>query len=146
MLPGHYARLVVSDTGMGMDRDTLEHVFEPFFTTKAVGEGTGLGLSTVYGIVKQSGGFIWAYSEPGQGTAFKIYLPVTVTRPIEPATGAPDPVEGGAEVVLLAEDDEMVRGSGRPDPARVRLHRPGSAGRGRGAGNRGGQRRPCQVW
>ena len=75
-----------------------------------MGKGTGLGLSTVYGIVKQSGGFIWAYSEPGQGTAFKIYLPVTVTRPIEPATRAPDPVEGGAEVVLLAEDDEMVRG------------------------------------
>jgi two-component system, cell cycle sensor histidine kinase and response regulator CckA len=110
MLPGHYALLVVSDTGMGMDRDTLEHVFEPFFTTKAVGEGTGLGLATVYGIVKQSGGFIWAYSEPGQGTTFKIYLPVAASRPAEPATGPPDPVVGGAEVVLLAEDDDAVRG------------------------------------
>ena len=110
MLPGHYAMLVVSDTGTGMDRDTLEHVFEPFFTTKAVGEGTGLGLATVYGIVKQSGGFIWAYSEPGQGTTFKIYLPVAAARPTEPVTGPADPVVGGTEVVLLAEDDDGVRG------------------------------------
>jgi two-component system cell cycle sensor histidine kinase/response regulator CckA len=110
MLPGHYALLVVSDTGMGMDRDTLEHVFEPFFTTKAVGEGTGLGLATVYGIVKQSGGFIWAYSEPGEGTTFKIYLPVAASRAADPASGLADPVVGGAEVVLLAEDDDAVRG------------------------------------
>ena len=109
MLPGHYAVLVVSDTGRGMDRDTLEHVFEPFFTTKAVGEGTGLGLATVYGIVKQSGGFIWAYSEPGLGTTFKMYLPVAASRP-GPATAPADPVVGGAEVVLVAEDDDAVRG------------------------------------
>ena len=144
MLPGHYALLMVSDTGMGMDRDTLEHVFEPFFTTKAVGEGTGLGLSTVYGIVKQSGGFIWAYSEPGQGTVFKIYLPVTATRPTEPAIRAPDPVVGGAEVVLLAEDDDLVRSVVARTPARVRLHRPGSAGRGRGAGGRRGGGGPAE--
>jgi PAS domain S-box-containing protein len=109
MLPGQYALIMVSDTGTGMDRDTLEHVFEPFFTTKPVGEGTGLGLSTVYGIVKQSGGFIWGYSEPGLGTAFKIYLPVTAAHEPAPSVPVPEPVIGGGEVVLLAEDDESVR-------------------------------------
>jgi PAS domain S-box-containing protein len=109
MLPGRYALIMVSDTGTGMDRDTLGHVFEPFYTTKPVGEGTGLGLSTVYGIVKQSGGFIWAYSEPGLGTTFKIYLPVTAAHHPAPPAPVPDPVIGGTEVLLLAEDDDSVR-------------------------------------
>jgi PAS domain S-box-containing protein len=110
MKPGPYAMLMVSDTGRGMDRETLNRVFEPFFTTKDVGEGTGLGLSTVYGIVKQSGGFIWAYSEPGHGTAFKVYLPM-ISPSTGLAVGSPlGPAEGGKEVVLMAEDDSSVRG------------------------------------
>ena len=111
--PGAYVMLTVSDTGHGMDSATLERVFEPFFTTKSVGKGTGLGLSTVYGIVKQSGGFIWAYSEPGHGTTFKVCLP----RIAE--TGSHDPVEthaasaGGGETLLLVEDADSVRAVSR---------------------------------
>jgi PAS domain S-box-containing protein len=108
--PGPYVVLAVSDTGHGMDRDTLGHVFEPFFTTKGVGHGTGLGLSTVYGIVKQSDGYVWAYSEPGRGSTFKVYLPVTGTDATSPATPAPSPPQAGrGESVLLVEDDEGVR-------------------------------------
>ena len=109
ILPGVYAVLAVSDTGLGIDHTTIAHIFEPFFTTKSVGEGTGLGLSTVYGIVKQSEGYIWVYSEPGEGSTFKLYFPVT-TEPVSPepehATGSP---RGMGERVLVVEDEEDVR-------------------------------------
>jgi PAS domain S-box-containing protein len=107
--PGHYVVLAVSDTGHGMDKETLSHVFEPFFTTKGVGQGTGLGLSTVYGIIKQSDGYIWVYSEPGQGTTFKIYLPLqgeALTSPRRESTPA-QAVPG--ETVLVVEDESVVR-------------------------------------
>ena len=107
--PGDYAVLTVSDTGHGMDRTTLGHVFEPFFTTKGVGQGTGLGLSTVYGIVKQSGGHIWAYSEPGQGTSFKIYLQCSTETPGMATPEATTPQRASGEVILVVEDEEAVR-------------------------------------
>jgi PAS domain S-box-containing protein len=107
--PGMYAALMVSDTGTGMGRETLEHIFEPFFTTKAVGEGTGLGLATVYGIVKQSGGFVSAYSEPGHGSSFRIYLPLSGTRLESGPAVAPSPLGGGTESILVAEDEPAVR-------------------------------------
>jgi PAS domain S-box-containing protein len=109
LVPGHYVMLAISDTGVGMDAETQAHAFEPFFTTKGKGKGTGLGLATVYGVVKQSGGYIWLYSEPGQGTTFKIYLPrveeaVEETRPAR----VPEPPLG-SETILLVEDERDVR-------------------------------------
>jgi CheY-like chemotaxis protein len=106
--PGLYLQLAVSDTGMGMDKATLAKVFEPFFTTKAEGRGTGLGLSTVYGIVSQSGGAIRTYSEPGIGTIMRILLPA-VTEKVPASCATVDPgVHRGSETVLLVEDDETV--------------------------------------
>ena len=110
VIPGQYVMIAVEDSGCGMDRKTQARIFDPFFTTKELGKGTGLGLATVYGIVKQSGGYIWVYSEVGRGTAFKIYLPR-----VEPSGQALAPKESdtssvqGSETILLAEDSDSLR-------------------------------------
>ena len=104
--PGQYVLLSVSDTGAGMDTATLEHIFEPFFTTKETGKGTGLGLATAYGIVKQHDGFISVYSEPGQGTTFRVYLPVSSGMAELRENTKEEPVRGGTETILVADDNE----------------------------------------
>jgi two-component system, cell cycle sensor histidine kinase and response regulator CckA len=106
--PGPYAVISFSDTGHGMSAETMRHIFEPFYTTKPVGKGTGLGLATVYGIVKQTGGYVWAYSEPGHGTTFKVYLPAQAGSVSPVATSQP-PVRASGEHILLVEDEPAVR-------------------------------------
>ena len=110
MKTGRYALLTVSDTGVGMEETIRERVFEPFFTTKGPDKGTGLGLAMVYGIVKQHNGFIHLYSEPGKGTAFKVYLPAIEAQPdAVPEKRKEEIVRGGTETILLAEDEEAIR-------------------------------------
>ena len=107
--PGRYVMLAVSDTGTGIAKSDLPHIFDPFFTTKEVGKGTGLGLSIVYGIVKQSGGYIWVYSEVGRGTTFKLYFPATGSAPGQVALRADMAGQPDGQAILVVEDDAAIR-------------------------------------
>ncbi|HEV2399405.1 MAG TPA: ATP-binding protein [Candidatus Sulfotelmatobacter sp.] len=109
--PGHYALITVSDDGAGIPREDLPHIFEPFYTTKPSGQGTGLGLATVYGIVKQNHGYIWVYSEPASGTVFKIYLPCVRSNDVnvQPECSSAKASPRGSETILLVEDEQAVR-------------------------------------
>jgi two-component system, cell cycle sensor histidine kinase and response regulator CckA len=109
VVPGSYVMLAVSDNGCGMDQNTQARIFEPFFTTKPPGQGTGLGLSTVFGIVQQSGGHIWVYSELGQGTTFKVYMPVSRAKPQPEKTRIAAKPATGSETILVVEDEDGVR-------------------------------------
>jgi CheY-like chemotaxis protein len=113
VVPGRYIMLGVGDTGVGMSADTREHAFDPFFTTKEAGKGTGLGLATVYGIVKQSGGYVWIYSEQGHGTSLRIYFPevsaAAAFQSVEYKPASKDATRG-SETILLVEDEAAVRG------------------------------------
>ena len=108
--PGRFLCLSVADTGCGMPSDVLSHIFEPFFTTKPVGKGTGLGLATVYGIAKQHEGWVEVQSQPGQGSTFRIFIPIcNVESKADPAPSAPEPMRRGSETILVVEDEATVR-------------------------------------
>jgi two-component system, cell cycle sensor histidine kinase and response regulator CckA len=115
VIPGRYVMLAVADTGDGIDAATKARIFEPFFTTKEQGKGSGLGLATVYGIVKQSGGYIWVYSELGHGTVFKVYFPIaeSPSGPVRDGSGDGDLKKQAWETVLLVEDEDAVRALAR---------------------------------